>query len=46
LDGEKLFWEHYLGILAVLMGVYLINRPGKPKRPVQPIISDQMPMAA
>jgi drug/metabolite transporter (DMT)-like permease len=46
LDGEKLFWEHYLGILAVLIGVYLINKPGKSKRPVQPIVSDEMTMAA
>lgn len=45
-DGEKLFWEHYMGIVAVLMGIYLINRPGKPKRPVQPLASDQMPIAA
>ncbi len=27
LDGEHLVWEHYLGIAAVLMGVYFINRP-------------------
>jgi drug/metabolite transporter (DMT)-like permease len=33
-DGEKLCWEHYIGIVAVLMGVYFINRPGKPGKQV------------
>ena len=27
LDGEVLVWGHYLGIVAILAGVYLLNKP-------------------
>lgn len=29
LDGENLLWNHYLGMAAILVGVYLVNRRGK-----------------
>jgi drug/metabolite transporter (DMT)-like permease len=29
IDGEKLVWEHYLGAIVILLGVYFINKPKK-----------------
>jgi drug/metabolite transporter (DMT)-like permease len=28
-DGEQLLWEHYIGAIIILLGVYFINKPKK-----------------
>ncbi|MEQ9164978.1 MAG: DMT family transporter, partial [Fulvivirga sp.] len=35
LDGEQLFLGHYLGMAAIIFGVYLANRKKKPVQPAQ-----------
>ena len=35
LDGEELFLGHYLGMAAIIFGVYLANRKKKPVQPAQ-----------
>ncbi|MEQ8572932.1 DMT family transporter [Fulvivirga sp.] len=35
LDGEQLFLGHYLGMAAIIFGVYLANRKKKPIQPAQ-----------
>lgn len=45
IDGERLFWEHYLGAMSILMGVYFINRPIKAAKPViKPLIPEAVPL--
>jgi drug/metabolite transporter (DMT)-like permease len=41
IDGEALYANQYLGMAAIILGVYIANRPSKTKNKIQQVVSNQ-----